>query len=126
MLGFQPLATRPLAALEDEAFPYHLPASSGSYAVSGQAVGLRIGRVLAAGAGSYSVTGQAIGLFDHPPKPGGALLGFGPIASRPLAAAEEIENAADYLIEIGAGSYTLTGQNVALRAARVIISEVGS
>lgn len=45
---------------------YTVPTDSGSYTVSGQAVGLKVGHQEAVGTGSYAYTGQAVGLRTGP------------------------------------------------------------
>lgn len=75
---------------------YTLTMGQGSYALTGQAAGLRLARRLSMGQGAYSLNGQAAGVRR----------GF------PLVAAQ--------------GSYSLTGQAAALRAARVLVLAQGS
>lgn len=75
---------------------YTLTAGQGSYALTGQSVGLRIARRMTAAQGSYSLTGQPAGLKR----------------SYPLVASQ--------------GSYTLTGQAAGLRIARRIVAAQGS
>lgn len=75
---------------------YTLTAEAGSYSMTGQSVGLRAARKMAAAPDSYALTGQA------------ADLKFG----RKISA--------------GAGAYALTGQDAVLRAIRKMAAEGGS
>jgi hypothetical protein len=75
---------------------YSLIASTGSFALSGQAAGLKVARRLVAEAGVFTLTGQAAGIGK----------------SYPLVAA--------------AGAFVLTGQAATLRATRLLSAAPGS
>lgn len=75
---------------------YSITAAQGSYALTGQAAGVRTARKLVAAQGSYALTGQVAGL-----KRG-------------------------YRLAAAAGAYALSGQAAVLRAARRLVAAAGS
>lgn len=119
---------------------YTMAADAGSYALTGTAATLRVGRVVAASAGSYTLTGTTAALRATRSVTAGAgsyaLAGTAASlrAARTVAAASgayTITGAAaglaiGYRVGAAAGSYTLTGTAAALRAARTVTAGAGS
>ena len=119
---------------------YTIDLASGSYAISGQAVGLTAGRKVDIGQGSYTLTGQDVALSK------GFTLGLdsgsyalngqavGLTAQRTIAIAtgsytltgQELGLAKGFAISIGQGSYGLAGQDVGLLFGRVLTLGQGS
>lgn len=91
-------------------------AGAGSYALTGQTVGLKAGRKDAAATGSYALTGRAVTLT------GGRRLSAA-AGSYALTGAEAF---ADHATTMAAGAYTLTGQAIAERAGRRDAADAGS
>lgn len=94
-----------------------LAVGQGSYALSGQAVGLRVSRQMAATQGNYTLSGQSV------------VMQF----ARKLAAAvgnytlsgQNTVLTHGYQLLLAAGSYTLTGINATLGLARRLLAAVG-
>jgi len=96
---------------------YSLTCAAGSYALSGQAVALRISRSLVAGQGSYALTGQDVALLRLYTLT--AAQGSYSLSGQALALTVGRQLAA------GQGSYALTGQSVGLLASRVLAAGQG-
>jgi hypothetical protein len=97
---------------------YTLTADQGSYALTGQAVGLRPARTIQFAQGSYALNGQSVGLRR----------GF------TLAAAyatytitgQAVATVANRRLTLQQGSYALTGQSIALRRDARVTFDQGS
>lgn len=119
---------------------YTLDLASGSYALSGQSVGLLLGRKIDINQGSYTLTGQDVGLskgFTAALDSGGYALSGQAVeltAQRTIAietgsytlTGQELGLAKGFTIAIGQGSYGLSGQDLGLLFGRVIAIEQGS
>src|SRR5690606_11236086 len=125
MLGLAPLASLPFAAATDDADLRIVFAWGGTYVLTGQPIDLDADRKLHADAGAYSLIGKDITLNEHPPITGGTLLGFGPLASMPFAAANENAVVIGKTIDVETGVYTLTGQDVDVDADRKLYPFAG-
>lgn len=93
---FQPLARSVYFGVPAAGYTYTLTADSGSFALTGQTVGLAANRILTADTQSYALTGQTAGLAFN----------------RTLSAAS--------------GSFSLAGQDAGLSFNRVLSAESGS
>lgn len=97
---------------------YSLTAASGTYALTGQAAGLKATRKISAAQGTYSYTGQA------------ALLRIGKLMAAAqgsyLLSGQAAALRATRRILAAAGSYSLSGQIAALRIARILLGGQGS
>lgn len=92
---------------------YTMTAGMGSYTLTGQAVGLRAGRLLTAGQGSYTLTGQAVTL-----KAGRRLpVDFGAFT---LSGQDVAFSRGRVPLVADTGTFSLTGQDVALKAGRLL------
>lgn len=89
---------------------FTLTAGVGSFALAGQAAGLRAARTLGAGAGSFALTGQAAGLV------GARRLAAAAGAVAVSGQAAGVRRAA--VLSAGVGPVTVAGQAAGLRAAR--------
>ena len=99
---------------------YTLAAAQGSYAISGNDVGMRISRRLGASAGQYSLQGNPAGLKVA------RRLAAAPGAYTIIGnAAQLIKGAAPRAIEAATGSYVITGRPAALKAGRRLRAEAG-
>lgn len=119
---------------------YTIDLASGSYALSGQAAGLLLGRKIDIAQGSYTLTGQDVALskgFTVALDSGGYTLSGQSVeltAQRTIAietgsytlTGQDLGLAKGFVIAIGQGSYGLTGQDVGLLFGRVIALEQGS
>lgn len=121
MLGFNPLASAPLAAVFVRD-PFI--AAAGAYVVAGQNVGLQIGRHLVTAAGAYVYSGGTVTLKPTAEPTGGALLAFGPMMSYPLASTQNTITV--YSLNLAAGAYTSAGQAVATKYGRHTVADVGN
>lgn len=97
---------------------YSLTCSAGSYALTGQSVGLLASRTLAAGHGSYALTGQTVSLLR--------LFTLTAAQGAYALSGQAVALAVSRMLSAGQGSYTLTGQAVSLLASRVLAAEQGS
>lgn len=123
---------------------YTLTADSGTFALTGTAASLLVGRKLTADAGSYALTGQAANtLFgrkltaeaasfvltgtDAALKAGRLLSAeAGAFALTGADATLVYEQAGSYTLAADSGSFALSGGDVGLLAARVLAAEAGS
>lgn len=97
---------------------YSLTADSGSYALTGQSVGLLASRTLAAGQGSYALTGQDVALLR--------LYTLTAAQGSYSLSGQAVALTVSRLLAAGQGSYALTGQAVGLLASRVLAAGQGS
>jgi hypothetical protein len=97
-----------------------LAIAAGSYAVTGQDVTLQYGKAIAVDGGSYALTGQTVLL--QVPAPDWAGYGAVPYAAAPYAGPmlDDPTGAAALSITVDAGSYTVSGQDVALAHGWVV------
>lgn len=119
---------------------YTIDLASGSYALSGQSVGLLLGRKIDIVQGSYTLTGQDVALskgFTVALDSGSYALSGQAVeltAQRIIAietgsytlTGQDLGLAKGFVIAIGQGSYGLTGQDLGLLFGRVIALEQGS
>jgi hypothetical protein len=107
-----------VGAFEYQSTGYTLAAGQGSYALSGQAVGLGVARRVSAEQGSYALTGQAAGLHR----------GFVLLAEQGtyLLSGQAAALQAARAIAAGQGSYALSGQPAGLLAGRSLTAAQGA
>lgn len=97
---------------------YTLAASQGSFALTGQAVDLRVSRVMAAGQGSISLSGQSVNLLRG--RVLNAALGSYTLSGQTVGLVRGLRLVA------AQGSIQLTGQAVNLRISRMMGAASGS
>lgn len=97
---------------------YSLTAAQGSYALTGQAVGVRAARKLVAAQGNYTLTGQAVALLRKYTL--AAVKGDYTLTGQAATLLAPRRLAADF------GTYALTGIAQALRVSRKLVAAVGN
>lgn len=95
---------------------YTLNCDQGSYTLTGQAAGTKVGRKLAAGQGTYTLTGSAASLLE----------GHVITCEQGSYTLTGSTAYADYAITCASGSYTLSGQAAGAKAARKLAAVQGS
>lgn len=97
---------------------YTLPAAAGSYALTGTAATLKLGRVVAAAAGSYALSGSAATLRRALPLVAGA--GSYSLTGATAGLLHSWKTAA------GAGSYSISGTAASLLVGKVVPAAAGA
>lgn len=103
---------------------YTLTAASGSFTLTGVAVGLKVSRVMAAGSGSFSLTGQNVNLVYSPISGPTYTLtaNVGTFTLTGIATGLRVARK----LPVTTGTFTLTGNAVGLAATRKLSAEPGS
>lgn len=149
MLGFAPIAGLPIAGSKaaSSGTAYSLAGAQGSYAIAGQAAGLKVNRKVAAVQGSYSIGGQtaALKVARKLGAAQGAYALTGQAASLILSAGTHYTLSATqgaysisgkaatltatihtaYTLAGSQGSYALTGQAAAFRRGHQLVADQG-
>ena len=124
MLGFNPISGAPISGRRQSAtggggaIAYSLSGTAGTYALSGVAAGLKVGRRLSGSLGAYTLTGNAATLLLGRKLPGtlGAYTLTGQAATFK----------ANRFLSGSAGTYTLTGRAAALVTGRKLSGTAGT
>lgn len=123
MLGFTPIAARPIGALPSVSAPsnaYTLDASSGSYSVSGLDVTELINRSLNASSGSYAVTGAAATLNSN------KVLNSSSGSYSLTGSSATLTVKVAFVLTADNGSYALTGNATEVLINRVLVASNGT
>ena len=103
---------------------YTLTADSGSFALTGQATGLALNRVLSAASGSFALTGQAAGLAVN--RTLSAASGSYSLTGQNATLTYTPTSTATYTLAAASGSFAVSGQDVVLAYNRVLSAANGS
>ena len=103
---------------------YTLTADSGSFALTGQATGLALNRVLSAASGSFALTGQAAGLAVN--RTLSAASGSYSLTGQNATLTYTPTSTATYTFAAASGSFAVSGQDVVLAYNRVLSAANGS
>ena len=103
---------------------YTLTADSGSFALTGQAAGLALNRVLSAASGSFALTGQAAGLAVN--RTLSAASGSYSLTGQNATLTYTPTSTATYTLAAASGSFAVSGQDVVLAYNRVLSAANGS